>query len=115
MPSSTFLPLKFGHFPSDQLCIVFSYHTSPFQTEDIPRPGRPGWNLQGLKDFCKKKNLEVSAIHGKRKIPIMADYKDALDKYLATCENKYRADEIMNSYGLEIFCHEKGFRQRLAE
>ena len=68
--------------------------------EDIPRPGRPGWNIQNLKAFCLKKKLTVSATHGKRKIPILKDYKDAIDKYLEKTDCKFRADEIMNRHGI---------------
>ena len=40
------------------------------------------------------------------------DAPEELDEYEL---HDSMADEIMNSYGLEIFCHEKGFPQRLAE
>ena len=68
--------------------------------EEIPRQGRPGWNVKNLKAFCDKDKLIVTATHGKRKIPVMKDYKDAVDKYVEKSDCKFRADDIMNKYDI---------------
>ena len=69
-----------------------------FQREDIPRPG---WALSKLKEFCKQNKLKPAARWGKRGKPIKKDYEDCIKKYIEdTDECKYRAEEIMNSYGI---------------
>ena len=75
-----------------------SYHN--VLRKEIPRQGGPGWHVKNLKAFCEKKKLEVSAKHGKQNVPIMKDYKIAIDKYIETSDCNFQADEIMNKHGI---------------
>ena len=73
-----------------------SYHNE--YRGDIPRPG---WAIQRIKDFCKLHDLEVSATHGKRGVPIKQDYMDAVNIYIEQTDCKYKLDDFLKRFGIK--------------
>ena len=78
-----------------------SYHT--VLVDDIPHSN---WLLSDYKKFCTEKELDVVPINSKRKDGhlVKADYKAAADKFVEESRIKYKADQIMKSYGVKCIC-----------
>ena len=69
------------------------------QKDDIPKHDA---KLEKLREFCLNKGLVVEAKEGKRGIPIRKDYSNSVKLYLQNCDEKYRAEAIVRSYGIRI-------------
>ena len=84
----------------DKVALVMdkaSYHT--ILLDNIPNSK---WVLPQYKKFCTENNLKVIPTHSKAKKGrlVLADHKAAADKYVQDSGVKYKADEIMKSYGV---------------
>ena len=74
-----------------------SYHNE--YREDIPRHN---WSIKRFREFCELNKLEVLAINGKRGKPILADYKEAVKKYIQEADLIYKIDVILKGYGIIV-------------
>ena len=74
-----------------------SYHNE--YREDIPRHN---WSIKRFRAFCELNKLDVPVIHGRRGRPILADYKEAVRKYILEGDLVYKIDVIFKSYGIIV-------------
>ena len=66
--------------------------------DDVPKSD---WKLSQLKDFCEEKKIIVLPGNSKRPGALVyKDYYEAAKKYCEDAGIKYKADSIMESYGV---------------
>ena len=75
-----------------------SYHT--IMHDDVPNSK---WTVGALKKFCADNNLTVTAENAKNKkgTPVRKDFWDTANEFVSKTGMKYRADTIMESYGIQ--------------